>query len=142
MTLSIVDFLNARLKDDADTAEAARDLMDEPWKILPEGPEEENYSGEYRISNGITVAGHVEEAKAAFIARHDPARVLREVEAKRTIVDLHGRKHECSTFDHNGDIDSCSYCSSPEDCSTLLALASIYSDHPGYQEEWAPIATG
>jgi len=73
-----------------------------------------------------TIAGH--------IARHDPARVLAECEAKRRIVERHA--------------DETPYCSSGawEDtthaemsgvvCPTLALLASVYADHPDYQELW------
>jgi hypothetical protein len=57
------------------------------------------------------------------IARHDPARVLREVEAKRRIVDLFGPRHER----HD-----------PDAFDLLMLLALPYSDRPGYQKVWRP----
>jgi hypothetical protein len=145
VTLSIVDFLNARLAEDQAAAEAARDLMDEPWKIFPEGPEEENYSGEYRISNGITVAGHVEEAKASHIARHDPARVLREVAAKRAVIEDHQIKPVTYPEPDDDEAFDCERCHFDRDegvygfgyCPTLKALAAVYSSHHDYRKEWA-----
>jgi len=145
MTLSIVDFLNARLAEDQTAAEAARDLMDEPWKVIPEGPEEENYSGEYRISNGGTVAGRVEEAKAAFIARHDPARVLREVAAKRAMIAEHHTDPDyetpacvvcqwdvdCQTPQHDLDEDDFP-------CGVLRHTAWPWHDHPDWLAKWCP----
>lgn len=144
MTLSIVDFLNARLAEDEAAAQAARDLMDEPWKIIPEGPEEENYGGEFRVSNGVTIAGRVEEAKAVHIARYDPARVLREVTAKRAILEDHRIvKADVDTEDFDFGCERC-YFNRDEGvagcgyCPTLKALAAIYSDHESYREEWRP----
>lgn len=80
-------------------------------------------------------------ALEAEAARHDPARVLREVKAKRRILSEH-RRHEhypqcckCSdlfTADHaeHAQMDRWP-------CATIRALASIYSDHPDCQQEWA-----
>lgn len=55
------------------------------------------------------------------VIRHDPARVLRELAAKRAILSEHivGGWH-------------------PVPCLTLRALASVYSDHPDYRAEWKP----
>lgn len=54
---------------------------------------------------------------AQHIARHDPARVLRECAAKRELVDAwhdeHGGGH------------------------VLKTLAAVYSDHPDYRQEWS-----
>ncbi|QIP87619.1 hypothetical protein GLX30_30365 [Streptomyces sp. Tu 2975] len=83
---------------------------------------------------------------AAHIARHDPARVLVEVEAKRRILD----EHQEGTL-------GCAVCAAPEDfdedsegnaewsraakwwpCPTLRLLALPYAYHPEYREEWRP----
>lgn len=79
-------------------------------------------------------------ANVVHIARHDPARALREVEAKREIVDEHGNVNDgsCGTCvtaawgypTHGG--------SAPQKwpCHTLRLLAAVYADHPDYREEW------
>jgi hypothetical protein len=59
--------------------------------------------------------------EADHIARWDPARVLREVEARRRMVEFALR------LDYGTD---------EGDLQRLLALP--YSDHPGYRQEWAP----
>lgn len=66
---------------------------------------------------------------AHHIARHDPARVLRQVAAMRKILELHEGSHECSvygdTFESprtDGEIDTCRWVSD-EPCSTTLLLA-------------------
>lgn len=65
-----------------------------------------------------------------------PDRVLREVSAKRRIVELHGSDpHECVTWDEvlGGT------CTGYElDCPTLRLLALPYAEHPDYREEWRP----
>jgi Family of unknown function (DUF6221) len=70
-----------------------------------------------------------DEEMAPFIVRHDPARVLREVEAKRAIVS------RCAEAIRDQGIWG-------EDGQAALAedvlrhLAAIYSDHPDYRQEW------
>jgi hypothetical protein len=84
-------------------------------------------------------------------ARHDPARVLREVEAKRRILDLHPittdvitdpaiyvkterQPFGCRT-DHefyDGETAGFGY------CETLKLLALPYADHEEFNEEWRP----
>lgn len=61
-----------------------------------------------------------------------------ECEAKRRIVELHGRAFVCATYAHHGEVDSCSYCIDAEDCPTLRLLASIHADHSDFREEWKP----
>lgn len=65
-----------------------------------------------------------------------PARLLREEEAKRRIVDLHGKEpHECPEWD--GDWVYTGYKGLGE-CLTLKLLALAYDSHPDYQESWRP----
>jgi pyrimidine deaminase RibD-like protein len=106
--MTITEFLTARLDEDE---AAARDVLenglvswDEARQIL------------YR-------AGWHAERAEAHIARHDPARVLADVAAKRAIVAL----HPC---------DDCGMGNDP--CSTLRLLAQPYAEHPDYDEEWRP----
>lgn len=61
---------------------------------------------------------------AEHIAAHDPARVLREVEAKRRIVDRYAWLRE------HGDTGGTAW--------VLPLLALPYADRPGYREEWRP----
>ena len=69
----------------------------------------------------------------AHFARHDPARVLAECEAKRRIVADHGP--DGNGMKVNGDV-----CSEFEawPCPTIQALTAVYADHPDYDEEWKP----
>lgn len=64
------------------------------------------------------------------------ARLLAECAAKRRIIALHRPGHECSQYDHNGDIDWCSYVHEFENCSTLRLLAEPYRWYPGFDASW------
>jgi Family of unknown function (DUF6221) len=72
-----------------------------------------------------------------------PARVLREVEAKRAILDRH-MPHETAFKGL-----ACNWCSDDVDdrpqlakvrwpCPDVRDLAAIWSDHPDYDPAWAP----
>jgi hypothetical protein len=72
------------------------------------------------------------------IARHDPARVLREVEAFRKIVDEHapmadGYCQRCSQDEEQPQPDGW-FVRSP--CTTIKLLAAIFSGRPAFREEW------
>ena len=69
-------------------------------------------------------------ADADFIAAHDPARVLREIDAKRDLLRFAEGIH-----DHHETFTT-GVASRLEKTLRLFALA--YADHPGYRSEWAP----
>lgn len=66
----------------------------------------------------------------AHIARHDPARVLKEIEAKREVVRLYERAYDYAPTFTSG------FAAAMEDALLMFALA--YADHPDYREEWRP----
>ena len=80
---------------------------------------------------------------AGHIARHDPARVLREVAAKRAILaeHLHVKTSGSPGF-------GCRICHQDRDygiygegwCGTIRPVAAVFSDHPDYRPEWSPDA--
>ncbi|MFF5795775.1 DUF6221 family protein [Streptomyces albogriseolus] len=66
---------------------------------------------------------------AAHIVTHDPARVLREVAAKRQIIERCTRVQGLLLDDFTAERLA-------DDVLALLALP--YADRPGYREEWRP----
>lgn len=77
-------------------------------------------------------------------ARHDPARVLREVTAKRAILDTHQHVPAVQQNDEHGYAFGCQTCHADTHCGetmglgwcdTLKALAEIFADRPGHK--WA-----
>lgn len=72
-------------------------------------------------------------AHSEHIAEHDPARVLREIDAKRQIV---ARYEElCAASKEQGLIGDVT----EEYQDFLLRLLALpYTDRPGYQEGWTP----
>ena len=69
--------------------------------------------------------------------RHDPARVLREMEAKRAVLAEYEPVAENDGYNGSGE---------PEYAfgwaeglgAAVRALAAVYRDHPGYDPGWAP----
>lgn len=126
-------WLGAQLDEDELIARAA---IPGPWEWLTETGESWqprpggwlDYSGEYLAApgDGATLfgPGMTPHADAVFIAAHDPARVLREIEVKRRIVDRYAWLRE------HGDTGGTAW--------VLPLLALPYADRPGYREEWRP----
>lgn len=123
----LVAFLGARLAEDEAAAKAAWGV-EWDWRYVTRP------FGE-RPSIAHTV----------HMARHDPARALRDVEAKRAILAEHGpanggrnadRCRVCTAITHTGvgHTDARRF---RAPCPTLLFLAAVYSDHPDYRQEWA-----
>jgi hypothetical protein len=68
-----------------------------------------------------------------------PARVLREVEAKRRIIELHPLvtyTDEEPGYRQILNDHTCPGRQAP--CTTLRLLALPYADRPGYRQEWRP----
>ncbi|MFI7890901.1 DUF6221 family protein [Streptomyces sp. CACIS-1.16CA] len=152
MTDALVAFLKARLDDDA--AAIPQGLPDwhfpgsrvvvaegfDKYDVIDESLKDMLERDESLMPFGC-VAVTDYDADAKYIARHDPARTLREVEAKRLIIEC----HEPWTAG-NGDI-ICGRCGREHidgrpgghfPCQTLRLLALPFADHPDYLEEWRP----
>jgi len=104
-------FLNARLDEDEVAANAA--------------------AGATEGTDWIPLAPSPDTPYRAFrhhIARHDPARVLREVEARRAILAEAQRAISSIPLGHRHDFIM----------MMLRQCAAVWSDHPDYLPEWAP----
>lgn len=125
--------------------QVARESTPGPWRNAPTARHHATASGRSEEAvfaappeTGATVVATTGEAverrhlvDAEHIARHDPARVLREIDAKRKIIAEHdvysrplGERMDCQSYDFP--------------CTTLRLLALPYADRPGYREEWRP----
>lgn len=90
------------------------------------GPE-----GEARTQVADLTAAWEGPKRAAHIARHDPARVLAEVSAQRTIVANMCSLHEAAWQyeDARTDIEYLTL-------TTVRRLAALDADHPDYDHAW------
>jgi hypothetical protein len=136
MTDDLVAFLRARLDEDEQAALGTLDPLaligrhrgkpEQRWKVTE--------SGRAIIdADGNTLrAKDVFPAEAEHIVRHDPARVLAEVDAKRDVLRLAERAHDYHATFVSG------FAAAMEDALRKFALA--YADHPAYRAAWAPEA--
>ena len=119
---ALIEFLRARLDDDERTAREAGSRsvnwsVNGTWHL--EGVEHDVVGEEEAFCHPHNVE---------HIARHDPARVLREVDAKRRILEL----YDVSTS-RELKLDAWELMK-----HAVRALALPYADHPDYDESWRP----
>jgi hypothetical protein len=125
----LAEFLTARLDEDE---AAARESHYEGQRWITE---EEDV---YRYPRDEVVHFADRKADARHIARWDPARVLREVEAKRGILAEY--QVVVSDAERIGDSSRRPRLYGQYDGleHALTALAAVYSDHPEYDEAFRP----
>ena len=145
----LVEFLLARITEDDEVARAA---SQGPWESsnlsfsgilagtgqVDAGPTtiamcNSSYwgGGEYAYPPGVE-----EVANANHIARHDPARVLAECEAKRQIIGWY--REDEGTRLHPLPSTPTEFVTGRADglWGCLLAIAETYRDHPDFKPEW------
>ncbi|MCW2300717.1 DUF6221 family protein [Rhodococcus erythropolis] len=164
--MGIVEFLEARIAEDEAVAKAALHHPRTYNKATQDFDQTGTDNGSWHTSSfcdpsdqrmvegvGITIyneGGHTAE-QADHIARHDPARILREVAAKRAVVVEHKLVPAKNVWGESTGGFGCELCDSTPDldlggieiersdgCKTLRTLAVIFSDHPDFDEEWRP----
>lgn len=157
----ILAFINARLDEDEAVAKAlvvpAHDKhMPHPelseWSYdgdevfytpTPEMLEQKYYSRWNVTQDGEGLLPSVDEDEGAHIARHDPARVLRQVAALRVVVEhslqsmatVDGEWGCCHSAEEIAK-GNCLY-EKPDKDEGIRAIASIWSGHETYRQEWS-----
>lgn len=139
----LVAFLKARLDEDEKLARAAAELCG----CHPATPHWEFDDSDEGDGGRILIIDHPhpnvdrlriekrwnrtysDQFMARHIARHDPARVLAEVKAKRLIVDR--CEYQLRTYVGVPTAVATEWL-------TLRLLALPYADHPDYRADWAP----
>jgi len=147
----LIVFLAARLDEDEAAARACKHAE---WRVEGPPPEAgitgpagemllEGRSGQYTWAHLARPAMHTGYS-LHHAARHDPARVLREVAAKRAILDewedTSGRRYHLPEGVSEGrdDDERLRDDAVAEAMDTVIAhLAAVYSGHPDYRPEWA-----
>lgn len=111
-------FVRARLDEDEAAAQDPARVWPGPWTAD---------RCEVSDSGGVTVVrDEYHWGPMPHIARHDPARVLRDIAAKRAILDRCVR-WECDEMTAGMLIED-----------VLAHLATAWSGHPDYRDEWRP----
>jgi len=122
---TLTEFLLARITEDEQVARTASWFDRPPIEPTPDW----TYKGDgYEVEPGVThdregIAAAVNPEEGTHIARHDPARVLAECEAKRRIIAMHGEL--CFGNGDRGAGDE-----------VLEHLAQVYADHPSFDPTW------
>lgn len=141
------EFLEARLAEDESIAQGAAQHLSGTW-TFDDGEaaarrEELARGGRFGANprvDGITSGCRYNaESEMRHIARHDPARVLREVAAKRAIIehaaDVNGLDVQ---VDGEWGVGARDELADPYVGDLILrALAVPYVDHPDYDPSWA-----
>lgn len=123
--MDLVEFLRARLDDDEAQALAA---SPGPWSPNAESDEVTAVDG-ITVCDGFALSNNQLRATVEHIARHDPVRVLADVESTRKIVDRCER--EMRSYVGTGAQAATPYL-------VLRLLALRYASDPAYREEWKP----
>jgi hypothetical protein len=114
---TLTEFLRARIdEDEAAARQASQAIGSGEWA---------HGEGQVRSVRALVAETVVDR----HIARHDPARVLREVTAKRAMIE----EFELPGLD-------CVSTGEPDNCRqhrVMKMLAAPYSDHPEFRKEWA-----
>lgn len=129
----LVQWLRAQLDEDERIARAA---TAGPWsrmgrRVLDPSPPSD------RLGIGMAVGHAAADADfnetADHIVRHDPARVLREIDADRKLLDQYAEVAA-------NDVDEVEYAHGWANALGLAVRlrASVYAGRPGYREEWRP----
>ncbi|MFF3094164.1 DUF6221 family protein [Streptomyces cyaneofuscatus] len=143
MTDALVAFLRARLDDDERVARAA---TEGPWRVDSEDFAEAIYDARNQVVVGggrwggeASVFDTTEDA--IHIARQDPARTLREVEAARAVLDLHEEAgHRMDRAMRDADTVAYQEARTEQRAlrKVLLHEAAVHEAHLDYLEEWRP----
>jgi hypothetical protein len=146
-SMTITEFLLARIAEDEAAARAATlgEWWYDPTKVNSVDRGEAVFAGQ-RGLHAVTIAstGPADDpasmADAAHIARHDPARVLAECEAKRRIVEREesGMRTQWRrrSDEHRRTWGQWLEDKGRGEMLTLRDLASVYADHPGFDPAW------
>ena len=120
--MTIVEFLEARLAEDELTAHAAIDTSPE-WRTHYDYRDVKDIDGHFVVQAD---SHHPTIEQAAHIARHSPARVLRECEGKRAMIAEFLRRDALGDLPGRSAVDD-----------ILKAICSVYSHHPDYDQAWS-----
>ncbi|WP_318203017.1 DUF6221 family protein [Streptomyces sp. SCL15-4] len=142
MDEQLVRWLGEQFDVDERIARAACwDEQSDVWTVRPPQEPCERYTVVDYLGDGV-VAVTPENADADGVGQHvaewDPRRVLREIDAKRRLLELHAPGQM-----EYVDGDVCMVCDVRGEepfypCATVRLLALPYAGRPGYREEWRP----
>jgi hypothetical protein len=119
--MTIVEFLEARFAEDELAAQAAIEVSAD-WQVHYDYRDVKDLDGHFVVQAD---SHHPIIGQAAHIARQSPGRVLRECEAKRSIIADYLRRDALGDRTGGSAVEE-----------ALRAIAAVYCDHPGYAGTW------
>ncbi|WP_331719505.1 DUF6221 family protein (plasmid) [Streptomyces sp. NBC_01259] len=128
MTDELVQFLRDRF---AIEEQVAKDASPGPWHINPEADEVLAVDG-IVVAEGFALSGHQLRATTEHIARHDPARVLADIDGRRRIL------NDYEYYDAMADPSDAEAGRAEGLTYAVQCLALPYATHPDYRPEWRP----
>lgn len=135
----IVAFVTARLDEDVTSARAAAVYHGKRWHAGDTIDPSEGTVSIFDEDGANVLAMWVLPGDAAHIARHDPARVLREIEAKRAVLAWYADAVDASeVFREKLGTGTHMAVAAESYLNVIRGYAAAWSDHPDYQEGWKP----
>ena len=144
MSNDLVAFVHARIEDDENAARAALIMDNGNWYVERDGPSH----GTSVRTWGTVHSSSTQLDIAVHIARHDPARVLDEVEVKRRIINRHREALTTAArfqadYENSQAIELLKLAHEWDNIAGLLKgpvldIASVFSGHPDYRPECRP----
>lgn len=125
----LAQWLRAQFAADEEQARAAAEELGGDWYY------DDGFVLARREDDMVTTGSQdfLEAERGRFIAAHDPARVLREIDAKRQALDHY---EECARAAKGG---VAAYRLAAGAVLMQIAIMALpYADRPGYLESWRP----
>jgi hypothetical protein len=128
-----------------DLVQFLRDRLDEDERVAREAASTQRNGGSWQFSemqvragDGAPVTKHTWVGEGSHIARHDPARVLAEVQAKRLLLDRWSELQD--RIDSEDDQEKRGRLALTRHGLDMFVfqLGTVYADHPDYRQEWRP----
>ncbi|GGJ86916.1 hypothetical protein GCM10011583_18140 [Streptomyces camponoticapitis] len=147
MSEELAAFLRARLDEEAEVARAAAAKRGGgKWTAVLGDDGLTSVCGEGDGRSVPAILDPDDHETSVHIARHDPARVLREVGAKRALLAEHQPQDgDCTVCALSEDFDDDAdgnrewfRRAKPWPCPSVRLLATEHADHPDYKETWRP----
>jgi hypothetical protein len=145
----LVRWLGQQLDEDERIARAASWTDDaNAWHAEPSPYGARDNGQRWYVEDAMDdgVVSHVDprasddEGVARHIAEHDPARVLREIDAKRRLLAryVEHERLDRETFDAEGQHARSLVSLRAAYLDAVRELATVYTDRPGYRDDWRP----
>jgi hypothetical protein len=132
----LAQWLRAQLDADAEQARTAAEELGPDWYY------DDGFVLARREDDMVATGSQdfLERERGVFIAAHDPARVLREVQAKRGIVARYEFAcREAAALDIGEEERETRVASAAAFQLCVLLLAAVYEDRPGFAEAIASV---